>query len=98
MTLRVTDRAAALIDETRLRRELPEHYGVRVFAAAKLNGQGPVQMGFSPRPLDGDEVSESHGARVFVDPEISGSPDEFVLDVEEEADSVNFVLRQHPGV
>jgi hypothetical protein len=93
MVLRITNRAAALIGEARSRRQLPPHYGVRVFAGARLNGQGPIQIEFSERPLVGDEVEELGGARVFVAPEISSSLDDFVLDVEEDADSVNFVLR-----
>lgn len=94
IVLRITDRAAAFIDQTRARRQLPEHYGVRIFAGARLNGQGAIQIGFSPRPLVGDEVSESEGTRLFVAPEVSDALDEFVLDIDEEADSVNLVLRQ----
>ena len=66
MVLLITGRAAALTDEARSRRPLPRHYGVRVFAGARLNGQGPIQIGFSERPLVGDEVEELEGARVFV--------------------------------
>lgn len=92
--LRITDRAAALIGEARSRRQLPEHYGVRVFAGARLNGQGAIQIGFSERPLVGDEVSEMEGTRLFVAPEVSPSLENFVLDVDEDADSVNFVIRE----
>jgi Fe-S cluster assembly iron-binding protein IscA len=94
MMLRITDRAAALIDEARARRKLPEHYGVRVFSGARLDGQGAVQIGFSERPLVGDEVSEVEGTRLFVSPEVSAPLEDLVLDVEEDADSANFVLRE----
>jgi Fe-S cluster assembly iron-binding protein IscA len=92
--LRITDRAAAFIDESRSRRQLPEHYGVRVFAGAGLNGQGAIQVGFSERPLVGDEVSEMEGTRLFVAPEVSASLEDLLLDVDEDAHGVNFVLRK----
>lgn len=93
MPLHMTERAASFIDEARAVRDLPEHYGVRVFSGAKMNGQGMIQIGFSEQPHSGDEVCESEGERLFVDPEISESLGDLVLDVEEEADSIGFVLR-----
>ena len=92
--MRITDRAAAFIDEMRSQQHLPEHFGVRLFAGARLNGQGGVQIRFSPRPLAGDEVSEGQGTRLFVAPEISGALDDCVLDVEGEPAAARLVIRE----
>jgi hypothetical protein len=59
-----------------------------------LDGQGAVQIGFSEGPLVEDEVSEVEGTRLFVAPEVSAPLEGLVLDVDEDADSVNFVLRE----
>ena len=92
--LGITDRAAAFIDEARTQRHLPDHYGVRIFGGARMNGQGTVQIGFSEQPLAGDDVNEAEGTRVFVAPEVTQAIDGLVLDVAEDGDHVGLVLRQ----
>jgi Uncharacterized conserved protein len=91
--LQITDRAAAFIDEARSERKLPEHYGVRIFAGSKLNGQGMLQIGFSERPLAGDEVNEAEGTRLFVAPEVVETIANLELDVQEDDERVGLVLR-----
>jgi Fe-S cluster assembly iron-binding protein IscA len=66
---------------------------VRIFGGAQLNGQGTVQIGFSERPLVGDDVSEAAGTRVFVAPEVTQAIDGLVLDVADDGERVGLVLR-----
>ncbi len=96
MMLQITDRAAAFIDGARSERQLPEHYGIRIFAGAKLNGQGMLQIGFSEQPLAGDEVSEADGTRLFVAPEVIDTITDLELDVQEDDERVGLVLRKQP--
>ncbi|MGH8991442.1 MAG: hypothetical protein ACRDZ7_07940 [Acidimicrobiia bacterium] len=94
MMLEITTRAAAFIDEARTQRQLPEHYGIRIFGGAQANGQGRVQMGFSERPLAGDDITEAEGTRLFVAPEVTPVIDGLVLDVQEDGERVGLVLRK----
>ncbi|MGH9001969.1 MAG: hypothetical protein ACRDYV_02460, partial [Acidimicrobiia bacterium] len=57
-------------------------------------GQGRVQMGFSERPLAGDDITEAEGTRLFVAPEVTPVIDGLVLDVQEDGERVGLVLRK----
>ena len=91
--LRITSHAVAFLDQARSVQQVPEHYGIRVFSGASLDGQRAFQIGFTERPLVGDEVTETGGARLFVAPEISGVVEELVLDVDEQEGDAQLVLR-----
>jgi Fe-S cluster assembly iron-binding protein IscA len=91
--LRITDHAVSFLDEARSVQRIPEHYGIRVFGAARLNGQTAVDIRFSERPLTGDEVNETQGTRLFVAPEISSAVGDLVLDVDQRESGPQLVLR-----
>lgn len=78
--LRITDPARSFLDDVRSSQGIPDHYGIRVFTAARLNGAAPVQIMFRDAPLRGDDINEAAGTRVFVSPEISGA--DLILDVD----------------
>jgi hypothetical protein len=94
--LQVTIQAAQTLNRAREREGLPEHFGVRIFAAPGpgSNSQAAPQQtlfgfGFVDGPQDGDVVGETEGTAFYVAPEVSAPLDDVVLDV---AESGNLVL------
>ena len=91
--LQLTSQAASTINQTREKEGLPEHFGVRIFAAPDptSNSQSRTVYGFGfvDGPQDGDAVGETDGTPYFVAPEVADSLDDVVLDV---AESGNLVL------
>src|SRR5207249_1364922 len=89
--LKMTSQAAATLCRARENEGLPEHYGVRIFAAPapEANSNTSSQratygFGFVEGPQAGDEVGEADGTPYYVAPEVAPS-----LDV---AESGNLVL------
>jgi Fe-S cluster assembly iron-binding protein IscA len=96
--LKVTSQAAATLNRAREREGLPEHFGVRIFAAPapESNSQGTQAVfgfGFVDGPQDGDEVGEAEGTTYYVAPEVAEPLNDVVLDV---ADTGNLVLTRMP--
>lgn len=92
--LGITNQAAEFIDEARTQRQLPDHFGIRIFGGGEQNGQSHVQMGFAESPKDGDDVADIEGTRLFVAPEVTPVIDGLVLDVQNDGERVGLVLRQ----
>ena len=93
--LKVTSQAAQTLTRAREQEGLPEHFGVRIFAAPspETNSNSAPQavfgFGFVDGPQDGDEVGEAEGTSYYVAPEVAGPLNDVVLDV---AESGNLVL------
>lgn len=94
--LKVTSQAAQTLNRAREREGLPEHFGVRIFAAPapESNSNASPQQavfgfGFVDGPQAGDEVGETEGTTYYVAPEVSAPLNDVVLDV---AESGNLVL------
>jgi Fe-S cluster assembly iron-binding protein IscA len=97
--LQVTTQAAATLSRAREREGLPEHFGVRIFAAPapESNSHSPQAVfgfGFVDGPQEGDEIGETEGTNYYVAPEVSAPLNDVVLDV---ADTGNLVLTRTPG-
>lgn len=90
--LQITETARSLLDQLRFSQGLPDHYGVRLFAAARLNGRTPIQISFRDMPDTGDQVDETAGGRIFVSPEISAA--DLVLDVDQDENGAQLILRE----
>jgi len=71
--------------------------GVRISTDAPApNGDGPhLTLEVVPEPGPEDEVLDTEGARLFLDPVASDALDGKVLDADREADAVRFSL--HDG-
>ena len=92
--LQLSETAASRIDEVRQEQGLPETFGVRVSGAAAPDGRVALQVAFSEGPVEGDQIAEQHGTRLFVAAEVAEPLDEVELDVEgEAAEGVQLVLR-----
>lgn len=90
--LTMTSNAAAVLDEIRQQQQVPEEYGLRVYPTESPQGV-QVQLGFSPEPTTGDEVSESEGKKLFVAPELAEPLSESVIDAEKTPEGTRLVLR-----
>jgi iron-sulfur cluster assembly protein len=93
--LSLTPDATAVVTSMRRQRGLPDSYGLRIYEDSSDDGQHGVRLGFSAEPVDGDEIAESEGTRVFVDPAIAPALEDTVLDTEGSGDDTRLVL--HPA-
>ncbi|HXG40047.1 MAG TPA: hypothetical protein VNJ28_03815 [Candidatus Limnocylindrales bacterium] len=91
--LTITEQAAALLTETRRSTGAPESYGIRLFAATPPGGEAPgIVLTFVAGPEPGDQVTEQHGLKAFVAPELSGALDDATLDATTEGGVEELVL------
>jgi len=77
----MTDTAAALLSHIRDSSAVPDSYGVRIFAQEITDDEVSVGLGFTDRPMEGDEVSEQGGVRLFVAREIAEPLADTLIDV-----------------
>ena len=92
--LQMTTQAAETLSRAREREGLPEHFGVRIFAAPKpesnsSTNQSVFGFGFVDGPQEGDEIGEAEGTTYYVAPEVAAPLNDVVLDV---AETGNLVL------
>jgi hypothetical protein len=96
--LQVTNQAAETLTRAREREGLPEHFGVRIFAApnpeqnSNSANQAVFGFGFVDSPQEGDQIGETEGTNYYVAPEVAGPLNDVVLDV---AESGNLVLTRN---
>lgn len=90
--LQVTDSAAIALQEARAVQQVPDSFGVRVFAQAGDNGQPALALAFTEEPGEGDQVTEQSGTEIYVAPELVEPLAEHMLDVEDTADGPQLAL------
>jgi Fe-S cluster assembly iron-binding protein IscA len=89
MDLHVTDEARAiLVRSLELGGVLTEAGGVRLHGARRLGGGFDIQVELAAAPRDGDEVIETEGLRIFVDPAVAAGFPDAVVAVEPEHDRI----------
>jgi Fe-S cluster assembly iron-binding protein IscA len=71
---------------------LPETAGVRISEQKTGGGEAQFQLAVAESPLEGDEVIEEEGARVFLEPDAALDLDDKVLDAAIEEASVKFSI------
>lgn len=76
--LTVTDNAATAIRDITSQETVPPGAGLRI--AAEDDGEAQV-LSLAPEPLDGDQILDSAGARLFLDPQAAALLDDKELDV-----------------
>jgi Fe-S cluster assembly iron-binding protein IscA len=69
--LQVTSTAVSVLTEARQAQQLPEEYGVRVFAHADESGQAALALAFAEQPAEDDQVTEQDGTEIYVAPELA---------------------------
>ncbi|MFZ5870236.1 MAG: HesB/IscA family protein [Actinomycetota bacterium] len=89
--LNLTDNAQTLVRDLTDRPEVPDGAGLRI---APAPSPGQLQVSIAAAPEDGDEVIDSGGARVFVEPQTAELLGDSTLDAQQGADGPSFVLTQ----
>lgn len=97
LVLQVSDSAVAVLREARDQQEIPDNYGVRVFAEADEQGEAALALAFAEQPADGDEVTQSDGTPIYVAPELAEPLAESLLEVEETSDGPQLTLVPQEG-
>ena len=90
--LQVTDSAVSALQETREAQEVPESYGVRVFANQGESGEPTLALAFAEEPAEGDQVTEQAGTEIYVAPELAEPLADSKLDVEDTPDGPQLAL------
>lgn len=88
--LTLTTGAVAAIRDITQQSGLPEDTGVRIAATSAGNGSPAFEIAVAAMPEPADEVIESDGARVFLDPEASVAFEDKALDAEIDEDQIRF--------
>lgn len=88
--LTLTDNARHAVQDIAQRAGLPEEGGLRI--AESSQQVGSFELSLVPAPVDGDEVIESEGARVFVEPSTSTVLADQQLDAAPSEEGTGFLL------
>jgi Fe-S cluster assembly iron-binding protein IscA len=92
--LTLTTGAVAAIRDITQQSGLPEDTGVRIAATSAGNGNPAFEIAVAAMPEPADEVIESDGARVFLDPEASVAFEDKALDAEIDEDQIRFRIEE----
>jgi len=79
--LQCTRAAADTLEQVRTQQGLPETFGIRLFPSEVTDGSVGLGLEFAEAPTEGDQVTEQHGTRVIVAPEIAEDLADLTLDV-----------------
>ncbi len=92
----MTDNAVAAIRSLTGQPEVPEGAGLRI---ATDPSAGSLQLSLAPEPMEGDQVVDSGGARLFLDSDAALLLNDKALDASvDEQGTVQFALaEQQPG-
>src|SRR5688572_12835444 len=92
LVLQVTTRAATFLKEARTQQGLSEDFGVRV-EPLRSDAKGGIRLEFTAEPIEGDQVSETEGLRVFVSPEAAAPLAAQAIDTRDTPSGSDLVLR-----
>jgi Fe-S cluster assembly iron-binding protein IscA len=95
--LTLTDSAASAIRSLTATPEVPGQAGLRIMSQG---GEDPqLQLALAESPTAGDQVIETQGARVFLEPGAAAILDNKALDAQvSDQGSVSFTVSQQPEV
>lgn len=95
--LTLTPGAVSAIREITGQPGLSEETGVRIASAIPTgNGMPTFEIGIAETPEPADQVVETGGVRVFLDPEASDAFSDKALDAEVSEGQVRFVIADQP--
>ena len=95
--LQCTRSAAQALTDFRQREGVPETFGLRLAGSTSGEGRPGVRMDFRENPIEGDEVIEQHGQRLFVARELAPQLADATLDAAPEVSGAGVVLRRAGG-
>ena len=88
--LTLTDNARHAVQDIAVRAGLPEEGGLRI--AESEAKEGSFELSLVPAPAEGDEVIDTGGARVFVEPATSTVLADLKLDAAPSPEGTEFLL------
>ena len=88
--LALTDNARHAVQDIATRAGLPEEGGLRIAESAAQAGS--FELSLVPAPVDGDEIIEEDGARVFVEPTTATILADQQLDAAPSPEGTGFLL------
>jgi Fe-S cluster assembly iron-binding protein IscA len=88
--LTLTDNARHAVQDIATRAGLPDDGGLRI--AKSQQEAGSFELSLVPAPVDGDQVIDSEGTRVFVESETSEVLADQQLDAAASPEGVGFML------
>lgn len=91
--LSMTSSAASVLDTIREQQGVPESFVVCVFPNPTTNGV-EIDITFKPEPAEGDQVVETEGTTLCVDPDLAEPLAETVIDAEQTPQGPALVLRR----
>lgn len=92
--LTLTDNARSAVQDIAQRAGLPEDGGLRIAEASQA---GNFELSLVAAPVDGDEVIEAGGARVYVEPTTSEMLADQKLDAVPSPEGTGFLLAPQDG-
>ena len=95
--LQITNGAATFLTELRRGQDVPDTHGLRVFPESAEPGEITIGLGFTDSPLEGDQVTEKDGLKVFVAPELAAPLNEAAIDVAAETDGAARLIFRPQG-
>jgi iron-sulfur cluster assembly protein len=81
IVLEITHDAATLLTEIRKGQDVPDSFGLRVFPESTEPGEVTIGLGFTDEPVQGDQVTEQDGIRVFVAQELATPLEDTAIDI-----------------
>jgi iron-sulfur cluster assembly protein len=90
--LAMTDSAKDAVRELVSANEAPEGSGLRITAEPAAGGDAELSLELTTAPLEGDEVVEEDGARIFLDPTAALLLDDKLLDATEHDEHVHLTV------
>lgn len=91
--LQLSEQAASALEAVRRNQDVPESHPTRLSPAPSPTGELAISLEFVESAADGDEVTETAGTKVFVDPQLVEPLGEAVMDVQEADQGLAFVFR-----
>jgi Fe-S cluster assembly iron-binding protein IscA len=88
MTIEITDDAVEVLRRSLELGNVREGGGVRLRGARGLGGGLDIQVELADGPLEGEDVVEKGGVKVFVDPEVTSAIPNAVVAVEPQHETV----------
>ncbi|MGQ0607102.1 MAG: hypothetical protein ACT4OQ_01375 [Chloroflexota bacterium] len=95
--LQITNGAATFLSELRQGQDVPETYGLRVFPESTEPGEITIGLGFTDAPVEGDQVTEKDGLKVFIAPELATPLEDAAIDVAAENDGAARLIFRPQG-
>lgn len=91
--LRVSENAAAALENVRSAEGIPESYGVRLSGGQQPSGDVVIDVAFVEAGEDTDQVTEQSGTDVYVAPELAEPLSTAVMDVQDSETGLQLVFR-----